>query len=209
MTPRTVACAGLLFAAVVVVQFRSHGEAVSPRKPLDTFAPVIAGWQPAEASMFTDDIRNVLKASDYVMRRYDDAGRSASLFIGYWDSQRKGAQPHSPKNCLPGSGWEPLEMSRIPIPLSAGGTLTVNRFLIQKDQERQLILYWYQAQGKAVAGELQAKLEMVRNSILYNRTDGAIIRVSSPIYGSVAETSARLVQFVQALQPLLSEYLPG
>jgi EpsI family protein len=173
------------------------------------FQPVVAGWQPRESNVFTDDIQNVLKASDYVMRRYNDAsGRSLWLFIGYWETQRKGAQPHSPQNCLPASGWEPLEVSRVSIPLANGKSLAANRVLIQKDQHQQLVYYWYQAQGTAVASELDAKLHMMKNAVLRNRTDGALVRVTSPIYGSVAATSTQLTTFVQALQPALSNYLP-
>jgi EpsI family protein len=209
VTPRTVVSAVLLALTLLFVQLRSHGEAVPPRQPLQTFQAVLAGWQPRESSVFTDDIQNVLKASDYVMRRYTDgAGRSLWLFVGYWETQRKGAQPHSPQNCLPGSGWEPLEVARIGIPLAGGATLPVNRVLIQKDQHQQLVIYWYQAQGTAVAGEIDAKLHMMKNAVLRNRTDGALVRVSSPIYGSVAATSAQLSAFVQALQPALAAYLP-
>jgi len=206
--PRVVLCLVMLVAALLFVQFRSRGEAVPPRKPLPTLELTGGAWQARESSMFTDDIQNVLKASDYVMRRFSDAsGRSVWLFIGYWETQRKGAQPHSPQNCLPGSGWEPLEVSRISIPL-AGTTLTVNQMLIQKDDQRQLLFYWYRAQGASVASELDAKLQMMKNAIVRNRTDGAMIRVSSPVYGSVTATSAHLTAFLQALQPVLSEYLP-
>ena len=208
MRPRVVLCLVMLVAALLFVQFRSRGEAVPPRKPLPTLELTGGTWQARESSMFTDDIQNVLKASDYVMRRFSDAGgRSVWLFIGYWETQRKGAQPHSPQNCLPGSGWEPLEVSRISIPL-AGTTLTVNQMLIQKDDQRQLLFYWYRAQGASVASELDAKLQMMKNAIVRNRTDGAMIRVSSPVYGSVTATSAHLTAFLQALQPVLSEYLP-
>ena len=208
MRPRVVLCLIMLVAALLFVQFRSRGEAVPPRKPLHSLELTGGTWQARESSMFTDDIQNVLKASDYVMRRFSDAGgRSVWLFIGYWETQRKGAQPHSPQNCLPGSGWEPLEVSRISIPL-AGTTLTVNQMLIQKDDQRQLLFYWYRAQGASVASELDAKLQMMKNAIVRNRTDGAMIRVSSPVYGSVTATSAHLTAFLQALQPVLSEYLP-
>jgi EpsI family protein len=198
----------MLVMALLFVQFRSRGEAVPPRQPLHTLQVPGGAWQARESSAFTDDIQNVLKASDYVMRRFTDAsGRSLWLFIGYWETQRKGAQPHSPQNCLPGSGWEPLEVSRIAIPLG-GTTLTVNRMVIQKDDQRQLLFYWYRAQGASVASELDAKLHMMKNAVVRNRTDGAMIRVSSPIYGSVPATTEYLTEFLQALQPVLSEYLP-
>jgi len=144
------------------------------------------------------------------MRRYvDSGGRSLWLFVGFWQTQRKGAQPHSPKNCLPGGGWEPLEATLLVVPLPRPyGPITVNRFLLQKDSAQQLVFYWYHSQGRAVAGEVAARVELVRNSILRNRTDGALVRITSPIYGSVSETSERLVSYVQAMYPILTEYLP-
>jgi EpsI family protein len=84
----------------------------------------------------------------------------------------------------------------------------VNRFLIQKDQHQQLVLYWYHSHGKAVAGEIPARLELVKSAVLRNRTDGALIRVSSPVLGSVPATSELLVQYVQAMYPFLSQFLP-
>ena len=200
----------LLIGALAILHVRSTGEAVPIRKPLDTFPDTIGEWQTRESTIFDWTILDVLKAKDYVMRRYQSpAGGSIWLFIGYWESQRKGAQPHSPKNCLPGSGWEPLEASRVVIPLPGPSrAITVNRYLIQKDNDQQLVFYWYQAQGKATAGELAARIEMVKNSLARHRTDGALVRVSSPVYGGVEETSERLVKYIQALYPNLGDYLP-
>jgi EpsI family protein len=200
----------LLIGALLVLQFRSTGEAVPIRKSLDSFPSGVGQWQAREGVLLELDTLQVLKATDYLMRRdQDPAGRSVWLFIGYWDSQRKGAQPHSPRNCLPGGGWEPLEASRVTIPLPQPfAPITVNRFLIQKDRDQQVVLYWYQSQGRAIAGELEARVQMVRNSMVRHRTDGALVRVSSPVYGSVQDTSDSLVRYVQALYPVLGEYLP-
>jgi EpsI family protein len=131
------------------------------------------------------------------------------LYIGYWDMQRKGAQMHSPKHCLPGAGWEPVEAQQVSVPLDGQfGAITVNRYLVQKDQYQQLVLYWYQSGGHAVAGEFDAKLQLVKNTILHNRTDGALIRTLSPIYGSVQETFDLHVNYIQAMYPFLSQFLP-
>lgn len=207
---RVASSAALLVGVLLVLHFRSSGEAVPIRKPLEAFPTVLGAWQGREVTFFEVEILNVLKVKDYLMRRYvDPAGRSLWLYIGYWDTQRKGAQPHSPKNCLPGAGWEPLEASQVTIPLpSPYHPITVNRYLIQKDDAQQLVLYWYHSQGRAVAGEVAARIEMVKGAILRNRTDGALIRVSSPIYGSVSETSDLLVRYVQAMYPILGIYLP-
>ena len=86
--------------------------------------------------------------------------------------------------------------------------IVVNRYLIQKERDQQVVLYWYQSQGNAVAGEFTAKIEMVRSAIIRNRTDGALVRVSAPVTGGAAETTESLVRYVQALYPILSEYLP-
>jgi len=207
---RAALAAALLLGALLVLQFRSTGEAVPIRKSFDTFPSQIATWQARESSNLDLEIVNLLKVNDYVMRRYADRdGRTLWLYIGYWSSQRKGAQIHSPRNCLPGGGWEPIEASRLVVPLPGVHTpIEVNRYLIQKDREQQVVLYWYQSQGKAVAGELDAKIEMVRTAITRNRTDGALVRVSAPVIGGVAETTDGLVRYVQTLYPLLAEYLP-
>ena len=201
----------LLVGALLVLQLRSSGEAVPIRKPLDRFPTIVGEWEGREEQVLDLSILDQLKAKDYLMRR-DQApgGRNVWLFIGYWDRQRSGAQPHSPKNCLPGSGWEPIEASKVTIPLGKSfPPITVNQYLIQKDRDQLLVLYWYQSQGKAIAGELAAKVEMAKSSIVRHRTDGALVRISSPIYGSVQETSRLLIGYAQALYPILPEYLPN
>ena len=210
LTTRAVIAAALLLGALAVLQFRSTGEAVPIRKSFDTFPSRIATWQERQSNNLDLEVVNLLKVNDYVMRRYSNPdGRTLWLYIGYWSSQRKGAQIHSPRNCLPGGGWEPIEASRLVVPLPGGhAPIEVNRYLIQKDRDQQVVLYWYQSQGKAVAGELDAKIQMVRSAITRNRTDGALVRVSAPVRGGVAETTDGLVRYVQALYPLLAEYLP-
>jgi EpsI family protein len=204
-----VSCA-LLAATLLVLQFRSAGEAIPLRKSLDTFPSAVGDWHAQYAASLEPEIVNLLKVNDYVMQRYVDGdGRMLWLYIAYWATQRKGgAQIHSPQNCLPGSGWEPVEASKLVIPLGAAPPITVNRYLIQKEGNRQVVLYWYHSQGKDVAGEVQAKIAMVWNAFLNNRTDGALVRISTPVQGSVSETTERLVRYVQAVHPILGEYLP-
>jgi EpsI family protein len=200
----------LLIGALLVLHLRSPGEAVPIRKSLDSFPSAVGAWQAREGVLLEPDILNVLKAKEYLLRRdQDPSGRSVWLFIAYWDTLRKGVTPHSPRNCLPGSGWEPLEASMVTIPLPQPfAPIMVNRYLIQKDRDQQVVLYWYQSQGRAIAGEMAARVQLVKNSIARHRTDGAIVRVSSPVYGSVQDTSDRLVRYVQAMYPVLGEYLP-
>jgi EpsI family protein len=209
-SPRLLVSVTLLLGAFLVMQLRSSGEPVPVLKPLDGFPVTVGPWQGREGVMLQADELNVLKVKDYVVRRYaDPSGQNLWLYIGYWDSQRKGAQIHSPRNCLPGAGWEPLEASMVTINLPPPyGTIVVNRFLIQKEQDQQIAFYWYQSQGRATAGEVAARVLLVKNSTFRNRTDGALVRITAPIRGSVSETSARLVDYIRAMYPALHEYLP-
>lgn len=204
-----VSC-GLLVGLLLVLHLRSTGEAVPMRRPFAAFPETVGGWHEQQEGFLASDVLGILKVDDYLMRRYaDGADRSLWLYVGYWATQRKGAQIHSPKNCLPGGGWEPLEASRLTIDRAGGkGSITVNRYLIQKDRNMQVVLYWYQSQGQTIPGEVQAKIAMVRSAIVRNRTDGALVRVSSPVSDGVAETTERLVAYVQALYPILADYLP-
>jgi len=207
---RLAISAALLVAVLLVLQLRGTGEAVPVRQALDSFPQVLGHWEGREATILEVEVLNILKVKDYLMRRYaDPSGRSLWLYIAYWDTQRKGAQPHSPRNCLPGSGWEPLEASQLTISLPPPhGPITVNRYVIQKERAQQLVLYWYHSQGQAVAGEVAARVATVKSAIVRNRTDGALVRVSTPVFGSIQETSEQLVTYVQAMYPVLAEYLP-
>lgn len=180
------------------------------RNALDGFPTTIGAWQGQEATIFEVEVLNLLKVKDYLLRRYvDGAGRSVWLYVGYWDTQRRGAQIHSPKNCLPGAGWEPLEAGVITVPVASGrAAIPVNRYLLQKDRELMLVLYWYHSQGRAIASEIEARVETAKSSMFRNRTDGALLRITSPIYGSVEDTEALLVRYVQAIHPHLARYLP-
>ena len=213
MTPavRLVVAAVLLVGALLVLQARSTGEAVPTRKPLESFPIALGGWREQQSASLGEEVLNVLKVNDYLLRRYVDSGhRYVWLYVGYWATQRKGAQIHSPQNCLPGGGWEPVEASRLTIDLATPyQPIVVNRYLIQKDRDLQVVLYWYQARGKVVASELRAKIEMVQSAIVRNRTDGALVRVSTPTYGNPQEATERLVQYVQSFYPVLDEYLPN
>ena len=204
-----ISCAVLL-AAVAYLQLFTHGDRIPLRRTFDTFPTALGGWKAAETVTLEDDVLQLLQPSDYLVRRYqDDSGRAVWLYIGYWQTQRKGAEIHSPKNCLPGGGWEPLEAKRLRIDVGKPESIEVNRYVLQKGPDAMMVLYWYESQGRSMAGELSAKLELVRNSIIDNRSDGAIVRISSPVYGSIAQTSELLGEYAKSLYPVLGEFLPG
>jgi EpsI family protein len=207
---RVVLSCGLLVGTFVFLQLRSYGEAVPIHKPLAQVPQVVGQWKGQEDATLEPDVLSILKLNDYLMRRFQhENGQHLWLYIGYWDTQRKGAQIHSPKHCLPGGGWEPLEARLVTIPLEGMPQgILVNRYVLQKEKYQQVVTYWYQSQGRVVAKEIDAKLQLIKNAITSNRTDGALVRVTSPVTTTVEQAYAQQVDYVRALYPVLAEFLP-
>jgi EpsI family protein len=132
------------------------------------------------------------------------------LFIAYFPSQRAGATIHSPKNCLPGSGWFPVQADRITIHVPGHSAFPANRYLIAKGEERELVLYWYWAHDRAVASEYAAKIYLVTDAIRMNRSDGSLVRVSIPLLPHQTLDSAqdRLLAFTKDIVPQINTYVP-
>jgi EpsI family protein len=134
------------------------------------------------------------------------------LYIAYFPSQRTGDTIHSPKNCLPGAGWAPLESSHIHLQHPAGGSpLEVNRYILGMGDQRMLVYYWYQSHGRAVASEYSAKFYLVADAMRLNRTDGALVRILTPISTgkeTVEDAERRAFGFAYSVVPLLDDYIP-
>ena len=189
-------------------------ELVPLRESLNGFPMQIDRWTGREMPKFTDDIRAVLGVDEYVNRTYVAPGEPySSLYIGYYQSQREGDTIHSPLNCLPGAGWIPMVTGKKQIQVADRATpIEVNRFVIQKGLDRQVVLYWYQSHGRVVANEYWSKIYMVYDAARLNRSDAAMIRVVSPVLpseGGDAAAERRATEFVQAMFPRLSAYLPS
>jgi EpsI family protein len=153
-----------------------------------------------------------LGADQYVSRVYGGPkAQVAGLYIGYYRTQRQGDTIHSPLNCLPGAGWQPVSAGRVSIPIDGREPIEVNRYIVQKGEERQLVLYWYQSQGRVVASEYWGKVYLVLDAIRTRRSDAALIRVTSPIGTGETEDEAAqyAVDFVRTLFPRLVEHLPS
>jgi EpsI family protein len=213
--------ASLLFiffvGATGVIARASHIEPVPIRTSFDTFPMQIGDWKGTALPPIDDNIMKILRVDDYVNRVYYAPQRyGAGLYIGYYRSQRQGDSIHSPLNCLPGAGWEPVSQRVLAIPVSnagSGDTISVNRYVIQKGVERQLVLYWYQSHGRVVANEYWSKFYLVRDAVRLNRTDAALVRVIVPIPSNQDDAEpkaeAQATEFVRSMFPLLSTYLPS
>jgi EpsI family protein len=203
---------GVLILQAVGLYAVSRQEQIPPNRPLEQFPREAAGWRVVQEGVVEQEILDVLKADELLNRTYADAnGRTANLFVAYFRSQRTGKAPHSPKNCLPGSGWTPSESTIAPLAVpGVARPLSVNRHIVSRGDQKSLVLYWYQARDRAIASEYKAKIYMVADAIRYNRTDTALVRVVTPVLGNdVAGATAGAEDFVRAFFPILRTFLPS
>ena len=187
------------------------GEARVPRRALAEFPKEVGGWKQAGPdARFDAATEAVLRADDYVTRDYTlPGGRFASLYVGYYSTQRAGATYHSPLNCLPGSGWKLTEPATVEVkPADGSPAFEANRYIIQNGATKQLLVYWYQGRGRAVASEYVDKVYTVFDSIRLRRSDGAMVRVLVPFRGSEREAEQTAAQFAAHVAPHLSAYVP-
>jgi EpsI family protein len=148
--------------------------------------------------------------SDYANRLYFSQKEGlAQLYVGYYATQRTGDTIHSPKNCLPGAGWDPIQSGYETISLSGGRQIVVNEYVIQQGLDKELVFYWYQGRGRVIASEYSGKFWMVADAISRNRTDGALVRLITPMNDSEEKARARLESFTQLVFPPLDALIPN
>lgn len=202
----------LVLGGAVVNFWAAAGEAHVPRRALVEFPAQLGGWrQSGRDARFDAATEAVLRADDYVSRDYVSAdGHAASLYVGYYQTQRTGATYHSPLNCLPGSGWELVEPATVEIkPADGSPAFKANRYVVQHGSDREYMIYWYQGRGRAVASEYVDKLYTVFDSIRLRRSDGSMVRVLVPVRGSDADAQETATRFASQIAPNLKEYVPN
>ncbi len=204
--------AAFMLIAFCYISFFSKSEAVPAKKELSTFPKAINTWAGTE-TFFSDKVYDVLGVDDSTLINYrSPGGKSLQLYIGYYQSQREGDLIHSPKNCLPGSGWSITRTTSesLTIPEEKPRHIDIIKLIMEKDNNRQVVLYWFQSRGRFIASEYFQKIYMVWDSITKNRTDEAFVRLIAPV-GSRGEeyTTEYLKEFAEQIIPILEEYLPG
>jgi EpsI family protein len=202
----------ILLVAGVFFRSLSHGENIPIHRSLATFPLQIGSWR-GEVHTLDSKVLQVLKVDDYLWRQYGSThGPPLGLYIGYYQSMRQGATYHSPKNCLPGSGWYFVETGKTSLQVTDGHgqPVEINKFVIQKGLDKQLVLYWYQDRGRVITSEYWAKAYMMLDALMKHRTDGAFIRITVPFLpGTEAEAFAQGKAFAEQIFPLLQRYLPS
>lgn len=202
----------LLLAVVLLATFGVRARlGTSPSIPLqrnfDSFPARFAGWTLVSQPALAPDVLAVLKADDYMVRNYVNAsGREAQLFVAYYRNQKSGESMHSPKNCLPGSGWEPIVNDRI----SLANGAQVNRYVVENSGDREMVLYWYKDQQRTIASEYWGKFYLVWDSMRTGRRDGAIIRVLVPMTAqeTIADGTRLALALANPSSALLQQFLP-
>ena len=210
---RFVLAAALIGTTAIYLEGRGKYETPPPpHKDVTDFPAVVGDWQGGDPLPFDADTLRVLGPGHFLERVYTrPTTPEVDLLLEYFPTQRAGDTMHSPKHCLPGAGWEPTQSSVLQITGDDGRPVGVNYYVIGKGEEKEIVLYWYQAHSRVVASEYWAKLYLVWDAIRLNRTDGSMIRVITSVERSETIDSARdrAVGFAEEVMPILRSYIPS
>lgn len=193
----------LLASTVLASKLAERGEADTLVLPLSALPREIAGWQAESADeRLSEQTLQVLIPTDYLSRSYRKGADRLGLFIAFYAQQRAGENMHSPKHCLPGSGWDVWNYGSVDVPVQ-GSTVTINKYSIQNNGERALVLYWYQSRDRIIASEYLGKVLLVRDALFNGRTSGSIVRVVVADRPGMLE---RAVEFAGGVMPKMREH---
>lgn len=212
MIGRAVVLSGLILSAGLYSARAGGDEVAAPREALANMPRTLGPWSDSVDLPLDREVREVLGVDDYINRTYvNAAAQPVNLFIGYYGSQRQGDTIHSPQNCLPGAGWQPVEGGATSLDVD-GRRITVNRYVIQKGLDRQVVLYWYQGRGRVVANEYANKFWLMVDAARLHRSNGALVRVVAPVMrsanGSLVAADRAAAEFTRTIFPRLPGYLP-
>lgn len=194
----------------------SRDESIPARAPFLQFPLLHGAWLGREDALDAPTLQ-ALDVSDYLVANYrhPDQPLPVNLYMAFYESQRKGTSAHSPRSCIPGGGWVIEDLRQVTVDVTPGmhraqGPLRVNRVIIRKGRDRQLVYYWFQQRGRAVTNEYVVKWLIFWDSLTTNRTDGALIRLVVPVPEGVALEAAEshLVEFLRDFHGLLGRFIP-
>ena len=216
-SPRFWVVLTLLVAAFATLHLRASVDRVPPSEPLALLPQTIDQWSSQDIPISQDTLA-ILGDGRFLNRLYSDVKPTGetvappvSLFIGYFPTQRTGQSIHSPQNCLPGAGWTFASSSKTYLHSSQINDYPVGEYVITNGTARQVVLYWYLAHGRSIANDYVAKAYMMADAIRWNRTDGALVRLVTPLdpNESLASAQARVVNFADRLVPMLPRFIPN
>ena len=209
---RIIIIALIMVMTTIVLNFSNHSEIIKPNKPFETFPMGIGEWT-GNTSKFDQKVYDILGVEDSILASYqDNNGDSVQLYVGFYQSQKEGDLIHSPKNCMPGSGWNILKTSIETVDVGQNGTeknIDVIKLILVKGSQKQVVLYWFQSRGRIISSEYMQKIWLVIDSITKHRTDGSFVRLISPVVKSEDHALEVLKAFTREIYPYLNEYIPS
>lgn len=207
---RTIAIVAILVLTAVLTSIFSRSERIQPNKSFDLFPVEIGEWKGVKQNL-DQEVYNILGVEDYILGNYRNRqGNRINLYVGFYQSQKEGDLIHSPKNCMPGAGWNIIKTDQETILFrKEQKKRKVIRLLLQKGGEKQIVLYWFQSRGRIIASEYMQKIWLVIDSMTKQRTDGAFVRLISPIITSEETANTLLKEFAREIKPILDEYIPS
>lgn len=204
---RVAVAAAVLAGGIFATHSFRPKVAAAPHWPLREF-PSELGPSHSEDRPFETQVVRAVGADDYINRVYLGGALPIELYVGYYKDQRSGDRIHSPKNCLPGSGWEPVHASRVEIGSEGGVPVVVNGYLVAQGSRRNMVLYWYQSRGEIVASEYMAKFLVITNGLKNRPTDGAMVRIWTTASDGEVSAQTRAVDFARRVYPQVEKFLP-
>jgi EpsI family protein len=206
------AVALLLAGTALLLHFRGNRDLIPASEPLSQVPRTIAGRASSDMPIDQETL-DVLGVGDFLLRDYTQGGRSLpiGLLIAYYPTQRTGVTMHSPKHCLPGAGWVFESSQYVNLNDANGKSHQVGEYIIANGDNRQFAIYWFQEHGRSIANEYLARVYLVTDAVRLNRTDGALVRVITPIDANegMSAARARAEAFTAQLFPMLPRFIPN
>lgn len=203
--------AGILLLTLALYSGVEFRQKVPVSKSFSLFPTQLGEWSGTRSSLEQEFI-NMLKFTDYTIVNFQNRqNQSVNFYVAYYRDQQKGGSIHSPETCLPGSGWIFRDSGSIEIPLSANKSIRVNRAFMERSGSRQLTFYWFPQRGRILTNIMQLKIFVFWDALTRQRTDGALVRIITPIYPNekIDAAEARLQGFTKVIVPVLDEFIPG
>jgi EpsI family protein len=202
----------LLAGSGFFLHVRTRNVVAPPRTSLASFPLQLGEWVGTDIPIPPETLK-ALDRGEFLQRDYQDQntrGPGVYLYLAYFPNQRAGRRPHSPENCLAGSGWSTVESGSTTLSLPGYTPFPANRYVITKGPDRQLVLFWFWGRGRGVASEDWADFYLVFDSLRLNRNDDALIRINTPLQAGEEPDAGqrRLLSFAEQVSPLVGSYIP-